>query len=65
MMKFFNTMLGSWLKVVITAILTMAMAKGDIFAITLKECLSAGAISIMPIIINFLNPNDSRYGNKK
>jgi hypothetical protein len=65
MMKFFNTMLGSWLKVVITAILTMAMAKGDIFAITLKECLSAGAISIMPIIINFLNPNDKRYGNKE
>lgn len=65
MMKFFNSMLGSWLKVVITAILTMAMAKGDIFAITLKECLSAGAISIMPIIINFLNPNDKRYGNKK
>ena len=64
MMKFFNSMLGSWLKVVITAILTMAMAKGDIFAITLKECLSAGAISIMPIIINFLNPNDKRYGNK-
>jgi hypothetical protein len=58
-------MLGSWLKVVITAILTMAMAKGDIFAITLKECLSAGAISIMPIIINFLNPNDKRYGNKE
>lgn len=65
MMKFFNSMLGSWLKVVITAILTMAMAKGDIFAITLKECLSAGAISIMPIIINFLNPNDKRYGNKE
>lgn len=65
MMKFFNSMLGSWLKVVITAILTMAMAKGDIFAITLKECLSASAISIMPIIINFLNPNDPRYGNKK
>ena len=65
MMKFFNSMLGSWLKVVITAILTMAMAKGDIFSITLKECLSAGAISIMPIIINFLNPNDKRYGNKE
>lgn len=64
MMKFFNTMLGSWIKVVITAIFTMAMAKGDIFAITLKECLSAGAISIMPIIINFLNPNDTRYGKK-
>jgi hypothetical protein len=64
MMKFLNSMLGSWIKVVITAILTMAMAKGDIFAITLKECLSAGAISIMPIIINFLNPNDPRYGKK-
>ena len=62
MMKFFNTMAGSWIKVFITAVLTMAMAKDDLFSITLKECLSAGAISIIPIIINFLNPHDARYG---
>jgi len=55
-------MAGSWIKVFITAVLTMAMAKDDLFSITLKECLSAGAISIIPIIINFLNPKDTRYG---
>ena len=62
MMRFFNSMTGSWIKVFVTAVLTMAMAKDDLFSITLKECLSAGAISIIPIIINFLNPKDTRYG---
>jgi hypothetical protein len=40
----------------------MIIAKGDIFSVSLKECLSAGAISILPIIINYLNPHDTRYG---
>jgi hypothetical protein len=40
----------------------MVMAKGDIYMVTLKECISAGIISILPIIINYLNPHDKRYG---
>jgi hypothetical protein len=61
-MKFLNTIYGSWIKVFLSAVLTMIIAKGDIFAVSLKECLSAGAISILPIIINYLNPHDTRYG---
>ena len=61
-MKFLNSIYGSWTKVFVTAVLTMIMAKGDIFAVTLKEVASAGIISIMPIIINWLNPKDTRYG---
>lgn len=61
-MKFLNTIYGSWIKVFLSAILTMIIAKGDIFAVSLKECLSAGVISILPIIINYLNPHDTRYG---
>ena len=61
-MKFLNSIYGSWAKVFVTAVLTMIMAKGDIFAVTLKEVVSAGIISIMPIIINWLNPKDTRYG---
>jgi hypothetical protein len=65
MMKFFNTIYGSWVKVFISAVLTMIIAKGNIYLITLEECISAGVISILPIVINYLNPNDNRYGKQK
>ena len=61
-MKFLNSIYGSYLKILITAILTMIISKGDIFAITLNEIISAGVIAILPIIINWLNPHDTRYG---
>lgn len=61
-MKFLNTIYGSWVKVFVSAVLTMIVMKGDIYLITLKDCLNAGIISILPIIINFLNPLDKRYG---
>jgi len=65
MMKFFNTIYGSWVKVFLSAVLTMIIAKGNIYLITLEECFSAGIISILPIVINYLNPNDNRYGKQK
>jgi hypothetical protein len=61
-MKFLNSIYGSWLKLVFTAILTMIISKGNIYEVTLEECISAAVISILPIIINWLNPNDTRYG---
>jgi len=42
----------------------MVIAKGDIYSVTLKECFSAGVISILPIIVNYLNPHDTRYGKQ-
>lgn len=64
-MKFLNSIYGSWLKVAITAILTMIIAKGDIYKVTLAECVSAAVISLLPIVINYINPHDPRYGKKK
>jgi hypothetical protein len=61
-MKFLNSIYGSWLKLVLTAILTMIISKGNIYEVTLEECISAAVISILPIIINWLNPHDTRYG---
>ena len=63
-MKFLNSIYGSWLKLVVTAILTMIISKGNIYEVTLEECISAAVISILPIIVNFINPHDPRYGNK-
>jgi hypothetical protein len=62
MLKFLNSIYGSWVKIFLSAILTMIMSKGDIYLITLKDCLNAGIISILPIIINYINPHDKRYG---
>lgn len=64
-MKFLNSVYGSWLKIVLTAILTMIITKGNIYEVTLEECISAAVISILPIIVNWLNPHDPRYGTKK
>jgi hypothetical protein len=63
-MKFLNSVYGSWLKLVLTAILTMIITKGNIYEVTLEECISAAVISILPIIVNWLNPHDPRYGKK-
>jgi Flp pilus assembly protein TadB len=40
----------------------MIISKGDIFAVSMNEVISAGVIAILPIIINWLNPHDTRYG---
>lgn len=64
-MKFLNTIYGSWLKVALTAILTMIITKGNIYEVTLEEVISAGVVAMLPIIVNWLNPHDPRYGSKK
>ena len=64
-MKFLNSIYGSWLKVALTAILTMIITKGNIYEVTLEEVISAGVISMLPIIVNWLNPHDTRYGTNK
>ena len=61
-MKFLNTMWGSWLKVALTGILTMIIAKGNIYEIAMQDIISAAVIAILPIMINYLNPHDTRYG---
>lgn len=69
MNKFFNTAIGSYLKVFITTILAVYMAElsagHDMFSmdyVMLKKLLGAGIASVLPVIYNALNPNDPRYG---
>ena len=64
MMKFLNSIWGSWLKVALTGILTMIIAKGNIYEIAMQDIISAAVIAILPIIVNYLNPHDPRYGKK-
>ena len=71
-MKFLNTIYGSWVKVFLSAVLTMYLAEltqgHDLFSLDIlmvKKLITAGVVALLPVILNFLNPNDPRYGNNK
>jgi hypothetical protein len=68
MKNFLNTMAGSWLKVFAVAVLVKFLdLGGDIFALNieaLKHLIQAGVVAAIPVVINYLNGGDKRYGNK-
>jgi uncharacterized membrane protein len=64
-----NTPAGSWVKVFISAVLLQFMnglIEGHrLFTwdkAMLEKLATAGLVALIPVIINFLNPNDTRYG---
>ena len=72
MNKFFSTAIGSYCKIFISGVLTLYMAEMsngvDLFSFDWsmgKKLISAGVISVLPVIYNSLNPHDLRYGSKK
>ena len=53
----------AWLRVYVAAFLTYvltALAQGTV--LDPRAALTAGLVSTLPIIINWLNPGDTRYG---
>jgi hypothetical protein len=72
MNKFFSTALGSYVKVFLTAVIAVYMAElstgHDMFTFDFtmaKKLISAGVVSVLPVIHNAMNPNDTRYGKTK
>ena len=68
MKSFLNTALGSYLKVFLTAILVELSLGDDLYTFDkemLTKLVKIGFLATIPILINWLNPNDPRYGNKK
>jgi hypothetical protein len=70
-MKNLNTIYASWLKVFIAAVLGAYLVElqngTNLFSWNLEmveSLLTVGIVSLLPIIINYLNPHDTRYGNK-
>ena len=64
-MKFLNTAAASWLKVFATAVLLLVVANGSVRGLDYWHVLDAALISTLPVIINALNPTDTRYGRTK
>lgn len=64
--KFLNSIWGSWLKVFAVAVLVkFTDLGGDVFALnaeSLKHLANAGIIALIPVIINYLNPQHKNYG---
>lgn len=59
-------MVFSWLKVFAATVLGLFLADGaDIFAVDgndLRAWLAVALSSLLPVIINYINPGDDRYG---
>jgi len=68
-MKQLNTLWASWLKVFLVAVLVKFLDYGgdlfDVNLVTLRHLLQAGVVATIPVIINYLNPTDTRYGSHK
>lgn len=69
--KLLNTWYGSYIKVFLSAVLTILLAElsqgYNLFSMDWamgKKLIAAGVVSLLPIIINALNSEDKRYGKK-
>ena len=64
-----NAMLKSWVKVFAATILSLFLADGgDVFSVDmgdLRVYLAAGVAAILPLVITYLDPSDSRFGRNK
>ncbi len=61
-----NKMAKSWLKVFGSTVLALFLADGgDVVGVgwgDLRTYLAAGVASILPLVITYLDPSDSRFG---
>lgn len=62
-------MVRSWLNVFISTIITLFIADGaNLFAVDAVDAeawLAAAFVAVLPLIVNYLNPRDTRYGLKE
>ena len=61
-----NAMLKSWVKVFAATMLSLFLADGgDIFSVDmgdLRVYLAAGVASVLPLVLTWLDPSDTRFG---
>lgn len=59
-------MVKSWVKVFAATVLSLFLADGgDVFSVDwtdLRTYLAAGVASVLPLIITWLDPTDTRFG---
>lgn len=65
MKNFLNTPAGSWLKVFFAAMLVFVIKHGSIYGINWQQLIDASIMGVVPVIFNYINPADTRYGVNK
>ena len=67
--NFFNTAFGSYIKAFLAVFLTLVltqMASGlSVLNLDWGMVLNGALVSFLPVVINLLNPKDTRYGKNK
>jgi hypothetical protein len=62
-------MLKSWLKVFAATVLSLFLVDGgDVFAVEFADqrtWLAAGLASVLPLVITWLDPTDTRFGRTR
>lgn len=51
-----------WLKTFLTICIVLIMDKGSIWGIDWHSFANSAVMSLLPVVYNFLNPGDPRYG---
>jgi len=59
---FLTTIYGSFLKVFLTAIFLFIIKNKGIEGLNIAQLIDSGLVAGLPVIINFINPQDKRYG---
>lgn len=61
-----NAMVKSWLKVFAATVMSLFLANGgDVFSVDwadLRIYVAAGIASVLPLVITWLDPTDTRFG---
>lgn len=60
-----KAMLKSWLNVFVAAVITaliVVLGDGNVSVEDLWYVLVAGAVAVLPVIKNYFDPKDTRYG---
>lgn len=65
--EFFASPVGSWLRVFLATALTVygADLADDGIAVDWRGYVVAGVLAILPVVIAYLNPADTRFGRTK
>ena len=67
--NFFNSAVGSYVKaflaVFLTLVLTQMSSGLSVLNLDWGMVLNGALVSFLPVVINFLNPRDTRYGTNK
>ena len=62
-------MVKSWVVVFLATLFTLFLADGaDVFAVDASDArawLAAAFAAVLPLVLNWLNPKDTRYGRKE